>query len=298
VKIRSSLALLTLVYAAHAAELKPETMKAWEAYIQSANVRMQDHLRPKSHFLQIDEDQDSVRRIRGGEVLVSPAGLNGVRKVPSGLIHDWLGDTFIAHVTLRDVLSVVSDYDRYKEFYRPTVIDSKAVARGGREDRFSMVVMNKSLLLKSALDSNYKCSSIRISDRRWLTICETTRVQEIENYGSAGQHTLPEGEGDGFMWRLFSIARFEERDGGVYTELEAIALSRDIPISLRWIVEPIVRRISRNSLETSLRQTERAVHSGVAATALGMLHGSCSTPARHVFGINSSGVVHSFRGAM
>jgi hypothetical protein len=298
VKIRSSLALLALVYTAYAAELKPETMNAWKEYIQSANVRMQDYLSPKSHFLQIDEDQDWVRRIRGGEVLVSPVGLHGVKKVPSGLIHDWLGDTFIAHATLRDVLSVVSDYDRYKEFYRPTVIDSRALARSGGEDRFSMVVMNKSLFLKSALDSNYKCSSIRASDRRWFTVCETTRVQEIENYGAAGQNTLPEGEGDGFMWRFFSITRFEERDSGVYIELEAIALSRDIPVSLRWIVEPIVRRISRNSLETSLRQTERAVHSGAALATLGMLHGSCSTPAQHVFGGNSSGVVHSFRGAM
>jgi hypothetical protein len=298
VKIRSSLALLTLVYTAHAAELKPETLKAWKEYIQSANVRIQDYLRPTDHFLQIDKDQDSVRRIRSGEVLVSPAGLHGVRKVPSGLIHDWLGDTFIAHATLKDVLSVVSDYDRYKEFYRPTVIDSRALARRGREDSFSMVVMNKLLFLKSALDSSYKCSSIRVSDRRWFTVCETTRVQEIENYGAADEHTLPEGEGDGFIWRLFSITRFEERDGGVYIELEAIALSRDIPISLRWIVEPIVRRISRNSLETSLRQTERAVHSSAALSALGTLHGSCSTPARYVSGSDSSAVVHSLRGAM
>ena len=297
-KIRSSLTLLALVYTAHAEELKPETMTAWKEYIQSANVRMQDYLPQKSHFLQIDEDQDWVRRIRGGEVLVSPVGLHGVKKVPSGLIHDWLGDTFIAHATLRDVLSVVSDYDRYKEFYRPTVIDSRALARGGREDRFSMVVMNKSLFLKSALDSNYKCSSIRVSDRRRLTICETTRVQEIENYGAADQNTLPEGEGDGFIWRLLSLTRFEERDGGVYIELEAIALSRDIPLSLRWIVEPIVRRISRNSLETSLRQTERAVHSGAALTTLGTVHGPFPTPARHVSGTNSSAVAHSCRGAM
>jgi len=43
----------------------------------------------------------------------------------------------------------------------------------------------------------------------------------------------PEGEGTGLIWR-----RFEERDGGVYVEVEAIALSRDVPASLRWLVEP------------------------------------------------------------
>jgi hypothetical protein len=67
------------------------------------------------------------------------------------------------------------------------------------------------------------------------------------------------GEGSGVIWRLFSIARYQERDGGVYIELEAIALSRDIPASLRWLAGPIVRRVSRSSLSISLRQTENAV---------------------------------------
>jgi hypothetical protein len=42
-------------------------------------------------------------------------------------------------------------------------------------------------------------------------------------------------------------------------EVEVIGLSRDIPASLRWLVEPIVRHVSRASLSTSLQQTENAV---------------------------------------
>jgi hypothetical protein len=69
------------------------------------------------------------------------------------------------------------------------------------------------------------------------------------------------GIGDGRSWktRLFGITRYVERDGGVHIELEAIGLSRDIPASLRWLVEPVVRRVSRGSLLTSLQQTENAV---------------------------------------
>ena len=51
----------------------------------------------------------------------------------------------------------------------------------------------------------------------------------------------------------------------MYVEVEAIALSRDIPVSLRWLVDPIVRRISRSSLVTSLQQTGDAVRSGARA---------------------------------
>jgi hypothetical protein len=56
-----------------------------------------------------------------------------------------------------------------------------------------------------------------------------------------------------------SITRLEERDGGVYAELEAYALSRDIPAAFRLIVSPIVRRVSRDSLAVSLHQTKVAI---------------------------------------
>src|SRR6202012_4314215 len=109
----------------------------------------------------------------------------------------------------KDVLSVLSDYDQYKEFYRPTVVNSRALGREEREDRFSMVLMNKSLFLKSALKIEYKSCSTRVTDRRYYTVAESTRIQEIESYGGPDQHPLPEGEGNGFIWRLYSITRFE-----------------------------------------------------------------------------------------
>jgi hypothetical protein len=279
VKIRSGFILLSFALTAHAAELKPETLRAWQEYVQSAIARMQEHLCPENHFLNIDKEQDSAKRVRNGEILISPSGPKSLTKFPSGLIHDWLGTTFVAHATLNDVLSIVRDYDQYKEFYRPTVIDSKALAKGGREDRFSMVLLNKSVFLKTALDTDYKCSYVSVSDRRWYSTSEATRIQEIENYGTPDQRVLREDEGHGFLWRLFSITRFEERDGGVYIEFEAIALSRDIPFSLRWIVEPIVRRISISSLTTSLRQTENAVHPGAALARCNTPGASCSKPA-------------------
>jgi hypothetical protein len=127
------------------------------------------------------------------------------------------------------------------------------------EDRFSMVLVNNSLLVGTALAGDYKCRYVRLSGRRWYSISESTRVQEIEDSGTATQHMLREGEGKGLLWRLLSITRFEERDGGVYIELEAIALTRDIPVSLRWMVAPIVRRMSRSSLVTSLRQSVASV---------------------------------------
>ena len=55
------------------------------------------------------------------------------------------------------------------------------------------------------------------------------------------------------------MSRFEERDGGVYVEIEAIALSRDVPVEFRMVAYPIIKKVSQSALETSLDQTRKAV---------------------------------------
>jgi hypothetical protein len=254
-------ALLILVQgAASAASLNPETLKAWDAYVQAANDRMQQRLQPGQHFLWTDEEEDRLASVRGGEPYIAPVGAQNPKKVPFGLIHDWVGAVFIPDTRIEDVLLTMRDYRRYKEFYHPGVVASKQLESEGFKDKFSVVLMNRVLVAKKALDSDCESSYFRVDERHWYSISRTTRIQEVQNYGEDNQHELPQDVGTGLIWRLSSIARFEERDGGVYVELEAIALSRDIPASLHWIVAPIVRRASKSSLALSLEQTEHAIH--------------------------------------
>lgn len=257
--VRSGIVILLFFPLLKAAELKQETVKAWEAYIQAAHSRLVERLRAGRPFFWIDEAPDRSRQLRAGEILVSAMGEHNPKKVPSGLIHDWIGAAFIPNAKLDEVFAVVRNYDRYKEFYRPTVIDSKPIHQAYKEDKFSILVMNKALFLKTALDSEYESSYFQIDDKRWYSVGHTTRVQEIEHYGQPGEVKLPAGEGSGYIWRVYNISKFEERDSGVYVEVEVIALSRDIPASLRWLVNPIVRRVSKASLATSLGQTQDAV---------------------------------------
>jgi hypothetical protein len=144
------------------------------------------------------------------------------------------------------------------------------------EDRFSMVVTNKSFFAKRALDSDYHSTFTRLDDQRWYSVSETTRVQEIAEYGGPSPYMLPQDHGTGITWRLYSTTRYQERDGGVYVELEAIALSRDIPGGLRWLVEPIVRRVSRSSLVVSLQETADAVRSSTNIISPSVENPRCS----------------------
>jgi hypothetical protein len=253
------IAALLLPVRVHAANLKAETVAAWDEYIQSVSVTLQDRVRPGGSFLWTYEEPERIAKVHGGEIVVAPAPGPSPRKVPGGLIHHWIAAAFLPNVKLDDILEVTQDYDRYQEFYRPSVIASKTVAREDSSDYFSMQLMNKAFFLKTMLDADYQSTNVRMDERRFYSVSRTTRVQEIDDYGRPSQHRMPEGQGGGYIWKLFSIGRLSQRDGGVYIELEAIALSRDIPVAVRFVMDPIVRSVSRSALLTSLRQTEEAV---------------------------------------
>jgi hypothetical protein len=242
-----------------AATLAEETKAAWDAYLREANAAMQARLQPGAHFLWLDEEPGRAEHIRTKGPYIAPVGPHIPKKIPSGLIHDWLGVGFVPNVKIEDIVRILRDYDRYKEIYQPGVIDSISHGTDGIKDLFSMRLVNKSVVAKTALDTDCEASYFRVDDRHWYGISNTTHIQEVDKFGTPGQRTLPEDQGTGLIWRLFSITRLEERDGGVYAELEAIALSRDIPAAFRVFVTPIVRRVSRDSLATSLHQTKVAI---------------------------------------
>lgn len=259
-----TLVTLFTVAAANAATLDSVTEKAWNEYVNSATQDMERRLGAGNCFLWVDESPQRLARVKAGEIVVSPAEQRSPVPVPAGLIHDWMGAVFIPHATMAEVVRVVRDYSHYPDLYEPVVADSHTLqlgdlADGDAQDRFSMTLVNKAVSFKTAVEADYETRYVRVDDRRMFSIARTTRVQEVEGLGSPDQRLLPVGTGHGIIWRLFGITRYMERDGGVYVEFEALALSRDIPGSIRWFVEPLVRRIAKNSLAASLRDTEKAV---------------------------------------
>jgi hypothetical protein len=258
-RLAAILILLRFHPAIGAATLKAETKEAWDAYLQAANDAMQARLQPGAHFLWLDEEPERAEAIRTKGPYITPMTRDIPKKVPHGLIHDWIGVGFLPDTKIEDILMVVRDYDHYKDMYHPGVIDSMSRGTDGMKDLFFMRLANKSVVAKTALDAECEVSYIRVDDQHWYGISNTTHIVEIDKFGTPEERTLPEDVGTGLIWRLSSITRLEERDGGVYAELEAIALSRDIPAAFRLFVTPIVRRVSRDSLATSLHQTKVAI---------------------------------------
>ena len=267
---RLKIAFAILVFIAvpaisQASELKQETLSAWEDYLRTANLRMQRNLRSSgirdagNPFLWIDEQPDRSRRVRQGEILVAPVGEAGPQKVPDGLIHDWIGAIFIANVGINEVFAVVQDFNRYKDFYKPAVIESKLLRHTGEDYEFSVLGQKRVLFEKIVLEGQFESHCAELDGTRRYCISSSARIQEINDYGQPAEHKLPPNEGHGYIWRVYDLTKFEERDGGVYVEVEAIALSRDISASLRWLTKAVMERVSRNSMSTILERTKDAV---------------------------------------
>jgi hypothetical protein len=209
----------------------------------------------------MEETADRARRVKRGEIVIAPLVGHGTQSVPDGLIHDWIGAVFIPNATIESLLNVVHDYDRYKDIYKPVVTDSRSLEAREAEQEFSMAWQKHMLFLNAAMRGRYRAHDVIIDSHRGYSIVEATTLQQIEDYGRAGEHLLPPDTGSGFIWRIYSIVRYEQRDGGVYLEIEGIALSRDVPSSMRWLVDPVVNHLSVSSLTTTLRQTREAIGS-------------------------------------
>jgi hypothetical protein len=207
----------------------------------------------------LDEFPDAAKDVRSGETWVAPLAKEGTVFVPDGLIHDWVGAVFISNVSLEDVLSVVRDYAKYPRFYRPVVLESACARRDASRDLFSMIWSKKIFFTAVTLESEFESHYSQISETQWISASYSTRILEIKDLRKPTQRRLEPGEGGGYIWRLNSFARYQEKDSGVYVEVEAIALSRDIPAAVRWLVSPMVARSSRDALAVALQQTRKAV---------------------------------------
>jgi len=260
--------LLLAPVLSNAADLKPVTVQAWDTYIHAARMRAEDRARGQDSFLWVDEEAGLSQRVRAGEVLVAPAKGRSPHAAPSGLIHDWMGTVFVRNATLDTVMDVLNDYDRYKDFYSPLVVKSKLLEKTPERERVNLIMMQKAYSVTSAVETDDEVQVVRLDADRAYSFSNSVRVREIADYGKPGEHALPEDRGPGYVWRTFTVTRLEQRDGGVYAEIEMIALSRSIPFAFRFLVQPLAERLPQRILTATLEDTREAVRREMIATSL------------------------------
>ena len=252
-RIAPALLLMMAAPGAFPADLKPATVEAFDRYIQKTEQR----LNMRKNFLWADESAERSRRVRNGEVVVEPAGPKPISEITDGLIHDWVGSVFVPGVTLAATLEHVEDYDHARTRHRE-VVASRVIAHKGNDFLVYMRLLKKKMITV-VLDTEHDIHYYPIDATHCRSQSKTVKIAEVDNPGKKDERELPPGTGHGFLWKLDTYWRFQERDGGTWIECEAISLTRDIPTGLGWLIEPVIRSLPRDSLDSTLRETAGAL---------------------------------------
>jgi hypothetical protein len=237
-------------------QLKPETVQFFEGYVQEAEAGM-DKTLDDGTFLWALGDARRVEQVNRGRIPVALWPGRGPVKASSGLIHDWIGAAYVPGATVTQTLALIQDYDNYKNIY-PEVIESALMERQGNDFRIYLRLLKKKIITV-VLDTNHDVHYIELDGGRWFCRSHTTRVSEVDHAGHAEEKVQAPDVGYGFLWRLYSYWRFQDRDGGVDMECRAISLSRDIPPGLGWVLEPLARSLPREALVNTLEATRQAL---------------------------------------
>jgi len=248
-------------------QLRSSTLKAFEEYIRTTEAAMEQTLHEGEAFLWSDATPERAKKVRAGRVVAQFWSNKGPIKVPDALIHDWIASTFVQGATVERALALVQDYDDHKNIYKPDVVDSKLISCHENHFKISLRLLKKKVITV-VLDTDHDVQYVPVGPKRWLCRSYTTRICEVEDAGKPTEKLRPPDTGYGFLWRLYSYWRFEERDDGVYIECRAISLTRDVPKGLGWIIDPIVRNLPKESLINILEATRRALSSETQQTPL------------------------------
>ncbi len=99
----------------------------------------------------------------------------------------------------------------------------------------------------------------RLDPQHGFSASRSSRIAEIASPGAPNERTLAPAEEHGFLWQLNTYWSWEERDGGLYLQVESVSLSRAIPLGLSWALRPYVESVPRESLAFTLRSARNAL---------------------------------------
>ncbi|HET9307143.1 MAG TPA: hypothetical protein VFO46_14055 [Candidatus Sulfotelmatobacter sp.] len=243
-------------------QLNPQTLGAFDAYIRNAETEMEQTLHGGAPFLWSQQPPKRAQDVRRGKVVAQFWSGRGPLKVASGLIHDWIAAAFVPDSTIQEVFAVIQDYGNHKNIYKPEVVGSKLIRREDNDFTIYLRLVKKKIITV-VLDTEHEVHYRPVDGTRWVCRSYTTRIAEVENAGSDDEQISPPDTGHGFLWRLYSYWRFEERDAGVVIECRTISLTRDVPFGLGWAIEPIIQKLPRESLINTLELTRTALHARI-----------------------------------
>jgi len=257
---------------AGAVDLEPATNQAYDHYIALTQLEVSREIAQPNAYLWIDQLTPALRdadiaALKGGGLVIERIETEENGKpitAPSGLIHHWVGTVFIPGATLDQTLAFMQDYDHKVDYFKPDIVISKTLSHSGGDYTVHIRFYTKKVLT-TVIDTDQEIHYERVDATHAWSRSRTTRVQEVSNPGEKDERLEPEGHDRGFVWRMNTFWRFEQKDGGTYVECQAVSLSREIPTGLGWMVGPFVQSVPKESLTFTLETARDALTKKIAA---------------------------------
>jgi len=238
-------------------EPTPAAIFAFNSYSKAVESRLvQQHRSPSAFLASATSDPKSTEtRLRQGELIIEQikerltpsanANLSGA------LLHHWRGTAFAPGAKAADFERLMQDFNAYPQHFSPQVLQAKVLTRDGIRMQAWMRVRQRHVITV-VLDTSYDITFGQLDVRHGYSVSRSERIIEIDAAGTAAERPLNDNEEHGFLWRLNTYWSYEERDGGLYLQIEAVSLTRSIPSGLGWAIRPYVESIPRESLEFTL----------------------------------------------
>jgi len=243
-----------------AARLSPSAQQAYDAYVASIEARLaRQHARPDTYLAAhaADTDQKLELPVASGDIRVEPLN-GGTWQVPGALLHHWRGTAFVPGATPAEMLAVLRDFSHFPKHYAPQVVAARAL-RDDTQTATLAVRFKEQRVVTVVIDGEYKVESRLSGNDRGYSVSRSLHFWQVDSPGTAHERRRPEGQDDGFLWRLNSYWSFSKVRGGLQMECEAVSLTRDVPVGLGWLVTPVIADLPREELEFTLRATRKAL---------------------------------------
>ena len=236
------------------AEAPAAAVLAFNSYIGAVEARLARQHESREAFLA----PEAADRLRRRELIVERITPAAGAELPGAMLHDWRGTVFVPGATAADFERLMKDFGSYPRIYAPQVVQTKVLVQQGDHLQAVMRVRQKHVITV-VMDTAYDVMFARLDSQHGYSISRSTRIAEIDAPGTAKERALSSSEEHGFLWRLNTYWSYEERDGGLYMQIESVSLTRAIPTGLRWAIGPFVASVPQESLEFTLRATSNAL---------------------------------------
>jgi hypothetical protein len=242
-----------------AAEAPPSALLAFNSYIGAVESGLARQHRAQTGFLApLASSPQSDLRLRQGELIIEQLASPASSNLPGAMLHDWRGTAFAAGAHAADFERLMKDFNAYPQRFSPQVLQAKTVSQQG--DHFVATMrVRQHHIITVVLDTTYDINFERLDPRHGFSITRSTQISEIDSPGTSQEHALNASQEHGFLWRLNTYWSWEERDGGLYIQIESVSLTRSIPRGLGWAVGPFVESVPRESLQFTLRSASIAL---------------------------------------